>query len=316
MFLAIVCLGLLILTAGLNYIPATYGQNQGSSFQAEVKALDDMPAQKVKVGDIDIAYKQIGNNTDKPIVLINGLSTTMDMWSPTLLKELSSSNRTVIIFDNRGAGESTAGTKEFSINQFANDIAGLLDALKIRKADILGSSMGSFIAQELALMNPNRVDNLILYASSCGGKEAIPPSPQVLEAVDAITNTSSPTQEEIDRITSTLFPSDWFKANPNYQNYIPFPKESVSPRIIQKQNEAIVSWITTGTCNSLSNITQPTLVIVGTDDIWTPTANSLMIVERIPAAWLVQIRDAGHGLMYQYPDKFSKVISTFLQAVS
>jgi pimeloyl-ACP methyl ester carboxylesterase len=57
----------------------------------------------------------------------------------TLLKELSS-NRTVIIFDNRGAGESTAGTKEFSINQFANDTAGLLDALKIEKADILGSS--------------------------------------------------------------------------------------------------------------------------------------------------------------------------------
>jgi pimeloyl-ACP methyl ester carboxylesterase len=97
---------------------------------------------------------------------------------------------------------------------------------------------------------------------------------------------------------------------------MPFPKESVSPRIIQKQNEAIVSWITTGMCNSLSNITQPTLVIVGTDDIWTPTANSLMIAEKIPGAWLVQMRDAGHGSMYQYPDKFSKVISTFLQAVS
>lgn len=308
--------GLLVPNASLNYVPAAYSQNQVSSFQAEVKALDDMPARKVKVGDIDIAYKQIGNNTDKPIVLINGLSTTMDMWSPTLLKELSSSNRKVIIFDNRGAGESTAGTKEFSINQFANDTAGLLDALKIGKADILGSSMGSFIAQELALMNPNRVDNLILYASSCGGKEAIPPSPQVLQAVDAITNTSSPTQEEIDRITSTVFPPDWFKVNPNYQNYIPLPKELVSPDIIQRQEEAIVSWFATGTCNALSNITQPTLVIVGTDDIWTPAANSLMIVEKIPAAWLVQIRDAGHGLMYQYPDKFSKVVSTFLQTVS
>jgi pimeloyl-ACP methyl ester carboxylesterase len=165
-------------------------------------------------------------------------------------------------------------------------------------------------------MNPNRVDNLILYASSCGGKEAIPPSPQVLQAVDAITNTLSPTQEEIDRITSTVFPPDWFKVNPNYQNYIPLPKELVSPDIIQRQEEAIVSWFATGTCNTLSNITQPTLVIVGTDDIWTPAANSLMIVEKIPAAWLVQIRDAGHGLMYQYPDKFSKVVSTFLQTVS
>jgi hypothetical protein len=139
MLLVILYFGFLASNAGLNYVHAAYSQNQSSSFQAEVNVLDNMPAQKVKVGDIDIAYKQLGNNTDKPIVLINGLSTTMDMWSPTLLKELSS-NRTVIIFDNRGAGESTAGTKEFSINQFANDTAGLLDALKIEKADILGSS--------------------------------------------------------------------------------------------------------------------------------------------------------------------------------
>lgn len=301
---------------GLNHIPLAYSQNQSSSFQAEVKALDDMPSQKVKVGDIDTAYKQLGklgNANVNPIVLITGASTTMDMWSPTLLKELSS-NRSVIIFDNRGAGESTAGTKEFSINQFANDTIGLLDALNIERADILGSSMGS-IAQELALKYPNRVNNLILSASSCGGNEAVPPGPQVLQAFDMMTSnmSSPPTQEDIDRITSTLFPPEWFSANPNYQNYIPLPQESVSPEILQRQNEAIISWITIGTCNALSNITQPTLVLVGTDDIWTPAANSLMIAERIPGAWLVQIKDAGHGLMYQYPDKFSNVIFTFLQ---
>jgi pimeloyl-ACP methyl ester carboxylesterase len=305
---------------GLNHIQLAYSQNQSSSFQAEVKALDDIPSQKVKVGDIDMAYKQLGklrNADDNPVVLITGASTTMDMWSPTLLKELSL-NRSVIIFDNRGAGESTTGTKEFSINQFANDTIGLLDALNIEKADILGSSMGSFIAQELALKYPNRVNNLILSASSCGGNEAVPPGPQVLQALDMMTSNilSPPTQEDIDKITSTLFPPEWFSANPNYQNYIPLPQESVSSEIIQRQNEAIVSWITIGTCNALSNITQPTLVIVGTDDIWTPAANSLMIAERIPGAWLVQIKDAGHGLMYQYPDKFSNVISTFLQVFS
>jgi pimeloyl-ACP methyl ester carboxylesterase len=310
--LLVLCFGLLASNAILNYIPAAYSQGQGSSFRAGVDAIDNLPAKKVKVGDIYIAYKQLGKDSEKPIVLITGCCTTMDMWSPTLLKELSS-NRTVIIFDNRGAGESTIGTREFSINQFANDTAGLLDALKIQKADILGISMGSFIAQELALANPNRIDNLILAASSCGGKQAIPPSHQVIQALDAITNTSSPTQVEIDRITSTLFPPDWFKANPNYLNYIPFPKESVSPEIIQRQVEAIVRWSLTGTCNALSNITQPTLVIVGTDDIWTPAANSLMIVEKIPSAWLVQIRDAGHGLTYQYPEQFSKIVRTFLE---
>jgi hypothetical protein len=133
--------------ADLNDIPAAYSQNQSSSFQAEAKALDDIPSRKVRVGDMDIAYKQLGNVSNYPIVLITGCCTTMDMWSPTLLNQLLT-NRSVVIFDNRGAGESTAGTKEFSIDQFAIDTIGLLDALKIEKADILGTSMGSFIAQE------------------------------------------------------------------------------------------------------------------------------------------------------------------------
>jgi pimeloyl-ACP methyl ester carboxylesterase len=208
------------------------------------------------------------------------------------------------------------GTKEFSINLFANDTIGLLDALNITDADILGFSMGSFIAQELALKNPNRVNSLILYASSCGGVEAVPPNPQVLRAVDAFTNTSTSTREGIDKITSTLFPPEWFKANPNYQNYIPLSKEPIPPEIVQRQENAIISWFTKGTCEDLSNVTQTTLVIVGTDDIWTPAANSLMIAEKVPAAWLIQIRDAGHGLMYQFPNKFTEVVPTFLESFS
>ena len=73
----------------MNNPPIAYGQNQSSSFQAAVKVLEDIPVRKVKVGDLDISFKQLGNNTDKPIVLINGQSTSKDMWSPTLLKELS-----------------------------------------------------------------------------------------------------------------------------------------------------------------------------------------------------------------------------------
>jgi hypothetical protein len=83
----------------INHPPIVYGQNQSSSFQMAVKVLDEIPDRIAKVGDIDISFKQLGNNTDKPIVLINGQSTTKDMWSPTLLDELSA-NRTVIIFDS------------------------------------------------------------------------------------------------------------------------------------------------------------------------------------------------------------------------
>ena len=66
----------------LNHIPLAYSQNQSSSFQAETQALDDMPSQKATIGDVEIAYKQLGESGAKPIVLITGLGVTMDMWSP------------------------------------------------------------------------------------------------------------------------------------------------------------------------------------------------------------------------------------------
>jgi pimeloyl-ACP methyl ester carboxylesterase len=94
---------------------------------------------------------------------------------------------------------------------------------------------------------------------------------------------------------------------------VPLPNESLSPQIVQKQTDAIVNWSATGTCSNLTNITQLTLVMVGMDDIWTLATNSLMIVEKNSAAWLIQIRDAGHGFMYQYPDKINRIVTTFLQ---
>jgi pimeloyl-ACP methyl ester carboxylesterase len=90
---------------------------------------------------------------------------------------------------------------------------------------------------------------------------------------------------------------------------LPFPKESVSAQAIQQQLKAVANW--TGTCNAISNITQPTLVIVGTDDA--PLQDSLMLARRIPGSWVVQIRDAGHGLMYQYPSEFNRALITFLE---
>lgn len=103
--------------------------------------------------------------------------------------------------------------------------------------------MGSFIAQELALMSPNRVDSLILAASVCGGNEGLLASSRVKQAVDTMTDTSSPTQEEMDRVTSTFFPEDWFKTNPNYQEYIALVKKPVSPEIVQMQIDVIGVYI-------------------------------------------------------------------------
>jgi pimeloyl-ACP methyl ester carboxylesterase len=279
-----------------------------SSFQSKATFLDNMPSHNVTVGDIDISYKQIGRPDAKPIILITGASATMDMWNPLLLEQLASANYRIIIFENRGVGESTVGTKEFSISQFANDTLGLLDALGISKADVLGWSMGGFIAQQLAVTNPDKVDNLILYTTSCGGPNDRPTPPEVMRIA---TNTSMSQEERMQKLAPLFFaPASWFKAHPDYLNYFRIPKEFPIPQQIHLQQlDAAATW--TGTCNALSSITQPTLVIVGMDDDTAP--DSLTLAEGIPGSWLIRIRDAGHGLMYQHPDEFNRILMTFLE---
>jgi hypothetical protein len=115
-----------------------YGQPDQKNFNfTNSPNIQNIPIKKIQVWDINIAYKVFDNGD--PFLLISGSGLVMDAWEPSLLKELSS-NHTVIIFDNRGVGNTTIGTKPFSIRQFANDTVGLLDALKIQNADVLGFS--------------------------------------------------------------------------------------------------------------------------------------------------------------------------------
>lgn len=261
---------------------------------------------KVHVGDIDIAYKMFGKGD--AIILISGYSAPLEFWDSTLLEKLAS-NHTVITFDNRGIGNTTSGNKQFSIPQFADDTSGLLDALKIKKADVMGWSMGGFIAQELALSHPDKVGKLVIYASICGGKESLPPTPDVIKAFSDQSGTSL---DRIERFIPLLFPPEWRTQNPNYLQNLPEITESIPNETLNLQTQAIVNW--PGTCSRLNSITQPTLVIVGTDDNLTVPANSLLMTGKIPGAWLVQIKGGGHGVMFQYPQEFSNIVLTFLKS--
>ena len=271
----------------------------------------------VQVGDINIAYKRFGQG--KPVLFISGTSQTKDAWEPTLLSELAATNHTVIVFDNRGIGETTVGTKPFSIEQFANDTAGLLDALQIEKADVLGVSLGTFIAQELTLNYPQKVDRLILHAGYCGGNEAVYASGQALETIMTL---SSPqilrnmtAEEQAMILAQIMFPPEWLKQHPEILNNVIelAPSRSATPEIIQQQGLASGTW--KGSCDRLANIMQPTLLIVGDQDLLIPAANSIMMAQRIPNSWLVIIQGTGHGMMLQVPNEFSAIVRTFLETV-
>lgn len=268
--------------------------------------LHEIETKKIHVGDIEMAYKTFGKGS--PILMINGYSAPLDFWDPLLLEKLAS-NHTVVTFDNRGIGNTTSGNKKFSIQQFAEDTSGLMDALKIKKADIIGWSMGGMIAQELVLSNPEKVGKLIIYASICGGNQSVPPSPEVLKV---FSNQSGSTTERLQKFLPLLFPDQWRRDNPNLIDKLPKSDEETPITTLNLQTEAITNW--TGTCNRLGNINQPTMVLVGTDDVLTVPANSIIITEKIPGAWLIQIKGGGHAMMMQYPEKFSNIVDTFLKS--
>lgn len=258
----------------------------------------------VPVGDITIAYRETGSG--EPLILIMGYSGTMDMWDTRMVNQLAQQYR-VIVFDNRGMGRSTSSDRDYTIRLFADDTAGFMDALGIKKAHIMGWSMGTFVAQELALGYPEKVDKLILYAGTPGGKEALPPAPAVIAV---LTNTTGTDRERGERLFRTLFPPAWLKENPDPSKYFPGVEEMSPAENVQRQDAAIEAW--NGTWSRLPSLQQPLLLLAGGQDVIAPPANSLLIAGQVPHSWVVRIRGGGHGLMYQYPDECAVSILTFL----
>jgi pimeloyl-ACP methyl ester carboxylesterase len=304
-----------------------YGQQDKTSFNAtDSSNIQNIPAKKVQVGDIEIAYKMLGKGD--PILLFNGASDVMDGWDPSFPRSLSS-NHTVIAFDSRGLGNTTMGSEPYTSQQLANDAAGLLDALNTPKADVLGYSLGSFIAQQFTIMYPDKVNTLTLVGSSCGGKDHTPKPPEFIKLQSEIVNKSlnnvSISQEEMKELVAASVGSGWLKLHPEVLENIPTDlqqtKPELSPEAMNNQNNVGKEWEDnpnwSGACDELAKLDKPTLVITGTDDNkYVPYVNSLKIVEKIPGAWLVQIKNAGHAVMDQYPDEIGKILNTFLSTTA
>jgi pimeloyl-ACP methyl ester carboxylesterase len=287
--------------------------------------MQDIPLEKVHVGDIDIAYKMFDEGY--PILLFNGASDSMDAWDPSFLTGISS-NHTVIAFDQRGIGNTTAGSKPYTYQQLANDTAGLLDALKIPKADVMGYSLGGHIAQAFTVSYPEKVNSLVLVASSCGGRDNIPKPPEFKKLQSEIVNKSlnnvSISQEEMKSLVSASLGSGWVRLHPeslDIPENLTFQqmKPGLTPETMKNQANLGI-WEATnwsGVCDEEAKLAKPTLVITGTDDNkYMPHENALILAGKIPGTWLVQIKDAGHAVMDQYPAEIGKILNTFLSTTS
>lgn len=258
----------------------------------------------VRVEDINMSYRIYGDGY--PLLLIMGYGGTMNLWEERLLRSLSKKYK-VIVFDNRGMGETSSGHKAFTIEQFAEDTYELMAVLKIEKAHVLGWSMGASIAQELALQHPEIVNKLILYASLCH-PEIFPPEPKVLSKLE---NTLGIPSDKAYEWLRLIFPAEWIKNNQDrIREIFHRPLGTMNPDTILKQAEAINKW--EGSCNRIPFLQHETLVIDGKDDLILPSENAQYLASKLPNSKLVLIAEAGHGLMFQNPDKFNLIINLFL----
>jgi len=231
------------------------------------------------------------------------------------------------VYDPRGIGNTTLGSKPYTPSQLANDTTGLMDALKIPKAAVMGYSLGSYIAQQVTMMHPDRVNSLILIGSSCGGKDHTPKPPEFIKLQSDIVNEGlnhiPASHAQMQALNVASLGQGWVRLHPE-SSQIPENitslqalKPGLPPEVANAQNNVGKYWednpTWSGACGVLAKLNKPTLVITGTDDnFYQPHVNSLKIAEKIPGAWLVQIKNAGHAIVNQYPAEVGKIMNTFL----
>ena len=260
----------------------------------------------VTVGDIDISYEVMGEGP--PLVLIMGLTATMDWWDPQFLDALSR-KRQLLIFDNRGAGRTGApADQKFTISQMADDTIGLMDALGMDRADVMGVSMGGMIAQELALSYPERVNKLVLCVTFCGGENTVYTSKEVL---GRLVDRSGTTEEMVARFATLLFPDEWLEQNSGYLGDFA-ARYMVAPTTDHNAAMQFMATTTFDTYDRLPSVDKPTLVACGAEDILIPPENSRIIASRIPGARLVEFEGAGHGFINQQREQFLELLEDFL----
>ena len=217
---------------------------------------------KINVNDINIYYEIHGRGF--PLVMITVLAGDSNWWS------LDSHYFKLIIFDNKGVGRTDKLNKECSIDQFANDVLALMDALKKESAHVLGSSMGGMIAQVIAINHPERVEKLVLCSTHCGGMRKINPTQEVTDMM------TSSNQDLIDGIISLCFTKNVLEDNPEL--VLKFKKRTTKTRISPRSYTLKLKLVDSFDLYShLNQIRAPTLILHGKADLLIPVANSKVL---------------------------------------
>jgi pimeloyl-ACP methyl ester carboxylesterase len=260
------------------------------------------------VGSIELFYERSG--AGEPLLLIQGMSGTHRSWGQPFLTALEQSFECVV-FDNRGIGGSSPTEEPFTIAELAADANGLLDALAIDRAHVLGISMGGMVAQQLALAHPERLLSLTLGCTYCGG-----PGSQLMDPTDFQVLAEAMGSGDRQRVLQAMWElnlSPAFRAEADrFAEFAAMAEAVAAPqRTIELQLQAIVAH---DTQSRLAELETPTLVIHGTADRVLPYPNGELIASLLPNAHLQTLTDVGHMFWWEQPTRASELVRAYAPA--
>jgi pimeloyl-ACP methyl ester carboxylesterase len=270
-----------------------------------------------QAGDVRLCYDAFGDPADPPVVFIMGLAAQMIVWDDEFCRQLAARGRYVVRFDNRDIGRSTKfdGARApsaidfflsrlpgrtyrapYTLVDMARDTAGLMDALGLETAHVVGASMGGAIAQEMAIHFRSRLRTLTTIMASTGNPRLPPPTPKAFAALVR----SAPREREA---FLRYYVKTWRVLS---GNVLPFDAErtrrqglasyerGINPPGVRRQLAAIIA--SGNRRPALRSVSIPTLVIHGTADPLLRFPAALDLRDAIPGATLVAVEGMGHAL--------------------
>jgi pimeloyl-ACP methyl ester carboxylesterase len=266
---------------------------------------------EVHANGINIHYEIHGSG--EPLVLIAGLGYDHWMWHkmiPGLAEHFQ-----VIAFDNRGLGETDKPEGPYTAQMLANDTAGLLEALDVSSAHVMGHSMGGFVAQALVLSRPDVVDKLVLSATNFGGPHHIPVTQ---EALAVLTDMKADPLERLRRGIVVSTAPGFAEEHPEIiEEWLEYRVEHpILPAPYNAQMAIGLALTSEEACFEprLKEVEVPTLILFGEHDKVVPPGNAELLAREIPDTMVHILPDAGHFFPFEVPDEAVSVIVRFLTA--
>jgi pimeloyl-ACP methyl ester carboxylesterase len=273
------------------------------------------PTQYVEANGIRFAYRRFGKAKGVPLVFNQHYTGTMDHWDPAVTDGFAK-DREVILFDNAGVS-STSGDVPGSFEHMGANAIAFIKALRLEKVDVLGFSIGGFVAQEITLQAPDLVRRLVLLGTGPRSGEGMhggtPEGNRIFGA----------TYDPPDHLWLSVFftPSAGSQAAgreflKRFRLRAQDRDPEVNDKVAPAQRAAIAEWAAPRQhpYDYLKTIRQPTLVVNGSNDVIIYTVNSFILQQNLPNAKLIIYPDSAHGSHHQYPKMFVGDVSLFLDA--